>query len=157
MKWGILLKWLVGVGFRDLLDRIPKTPCQGRISLISARSHSSTRHYLRSTTAYTHIVWWIFHNEKKRKTLSTCLNLRWILFLAPTNSRQPENQIAWSGVCVFFLLPATGIVEDHQSIREAVQVVVPKVQGQGLAGFSFNKAPNCLPVPEIWQHWYPLQ
>lgn len=46
MKWGKVLKWLVGEGLGEKLDRISKTPCQARISLISARSHSSTRYYL---------------------------------------------------------------------------------------------------------------
>lgn len=48
-----------------------------------------------------------------------------------------------------FLLPATGVTQDHQGIREAVQVVVPKVQGQGLAGLSWHKTPNRFPSLEI--------
>lgn len=59
-------------------------------------------------------------------------------------------------MCAFFLLPATSIAEDHQGIREAIQIVVSKVQGQGLVGFPLYKAPNYTPLLEIWQHGHPL-
>lgn len=52
------------------------------------------------------------------------------------------------------LLPATEVTEDHQGIREAIQVVIPKVQGRGLAR---HKAPHGFPPLEIKQHWHPLQ
>lgn len=60
-------------------------------------------------------------------------------------------------MCVFRLLPATGVAEDYQGIREAVKVVVPEMQGQRLVGFPWYKAPNCFPPLEIRQHCYPLQ
>lgn len=41
-----------------------------------------------------------------------------------------------------FLLPATGVTEDHQGVREAIQVVVPEVQGQGLLWLSWNETPD---------------
>ena len=56
-----------------------------------------------------------------------------------------------------FLLPASGVAEDHQGIGEAVQVVVPDVQGHGLACFLWHKAPHRVLRLEVRQHWYPLQ
>lgn len=53
--------------------------------------------------------------------------------------------------------PSTCVVQDCQSIREAVQVVVSEVQRQGLAGFSWDEAPNSVPALKVQENWHPLQ
>lgn len=55
------------------------------------------------------------------------------------------------------VLPSTCVAQDCQGIREAVQVVVSKVQCQGLSEFSWDEAPNSLPALKVQENWHPLQ
>lgn len=53
-------------------------------------------------------------------------------------------------------LPAARVAQDGQGVGEAVQVVVPDVQGQGLVPGPRYEAPERFPPLEVGQHRDPL-